>query len=149
MTGTRPTIDQILSEFFAAELDGKNGITRERIQFVDVSLRHYLETAGEEVLVDDDASLLAHERDFDPDGAFARAMHADHLILALAGYLSAMVPREPIVLRVQLRMVERLIAVVIARRLVDPYTLIGPLLEVRSAIERGRRELRHPSLRDV
>ncbi|MFC0681731.1 hypothetical protein ACFFGH_28200 [Lysobacter korlensis] len=149
MTGTRPTIDTILTEFFAAELEGKRGITRERIEFVDVSLRHFLEAAGEQVLVADDLILLATEREFEPEGAFARTMHADDLIFALAGYLNSMVPREPMVLRVQLRMVDRLIGWMLGRHLVNHDELVTPLMHARAAIDSGRARLRHPAFRDV
>ncbi len=148
MTGTRPTIDTILTEFFTAELDGKKGVTRERIEFVEVSLRHHLETAGEQVLVDDDVILLAREREFDDEGAFARTMHADDLIFALAGYLNAMAPQDPMVLRVQLRMVDRLIGWMLGGHLVNRDELVRPLLEARVAIDNGRARLRHPAFRD-
>ena len=147
MNLTRPVIDDILSVFFAGECDSKEGPPLHRIEFVDASLRHYLETQGERVLVDDDVTLLHLERQFNRDGAFCRSMHADDLILMIAGYLRAYVPREPLVLRAQLAAVERLIASVLRQRLINPEEMLLPLLDARDAIDRGRRELRHPALR--
>jgi hypothetical protein len=147
MIPIRPVIDDILSKFFAAELEGTSGAPRERIEFVEISLRSYLEAEGERVLVDNDLTLLQQEREFDPDGAFARTAHADDLIFALTGYLNAVVPCEPLVLRAQLRTVERLIASVLAQRLVDQQKIMCALLSACAAIDRGRQELRHPALR--
>jgi hypothetical protein len=147
MIPIRPVIDDILAKFFAAELEEEHGAARERIEFVDVTLRHYLEAEGKRVLTPDDLTLLRCEREFDADGAFARTMHADDLILAIAGYLGAVAPCEPLVLRAQLRTVERLIASVLAQRLVNAEDLVCALLDARAAIDRRRRELRHPALR--
>jgi hypothetical protein len=147
MIPSRPVIDDILATFFAAQLEGTSGVARERIQFVDVSLRYYLESEGELVLDRDDATLLRCEREFDPEGAFAATMHADDLIFAIAGYLNAMAPAEPLVLRAQLHTVEGLIAWILKQELVDEERLICPLLSARAALDRGRRRLRHPALR--
>jgi hypothetical protein len=147
MVPIRPVIDDILSKFFAAELEPEHGAARTRIEFVDFSLREYLEAEGGQVLVDDDLTLLQQEREFDPDGAFARTAHAEDLVFALAGYLNAVAPQEPLVLRQQLRTVERLIASVLAQRLVNAEKQMCALLSVCAAIDRGRRELRHPALR--
>jgi hypothetical protein len=147
MNSMRPVIDDILQQFFPAEAEGQAGPARERIQFVEVSLRQYLECQGERVLVDDDVTLLRQERQFHPDGAFTRIAHADDLVLALAGYLNATVPCEPLVLRAQLRTVERLLAFLLARRLVNAEDLICAILDARAAIDRGLRQLHHPALR--
>ena len=149
MTGTKPTIDKILSDFFAAELEGKRGVTRERIDFVEVTLRQYLETEGERVLVSDDATLLAQEPEFEPESAFSRTMHAEDLIFAIAGYLNSRCPRDPVLLRVQLRMIARLIAWILGNELVEQSEILSPLLEARAAIDCGRAQLRHPAYRDV
>jgi hypothetical protein len=143
----QPVIDDILQKFISAETEGTTGAARERIRFVDASLRHYLETQGERVLVDDDVTLLHLEREFAADGAFCRTMHADDLVLLVAGYLRAVMPREPLVLRAQLRTVEHLLAAVLRQRLVNAEELVLPLMDARDAIDRGWRELRHPALR--
>ena len=147
MITIRPVIDDILFQFFSAESGGVHGVARERIQFVDVSLRHYLEIEGERVLVEDDRMLLNAAHEFEPEAAFARTMHADELILAIPGYLNAMVPAEPLVLRAQLRTVERLVAWVLARRLVNADELLRPLMEARDVIDSRRRKIHHPALR--
>ena len=148
MTSHRPNIDGILVAFFGREREGKKGLTLQRIDLVERLLRQYLDAAGDRILVDDDRILLAAEREFEPDGAFARTMHADDLVFTLPNFLNTVASLEPLDRRVQLRMVDRLIGFLLGEGLVDQGELFRPLLEARVAIDNGRAQLRHPALRD-
>jgi hypothetical protein len=148
MTPNRPNIDEILVEFFGREREGKRGLTLQRIDLAERMLRGFLEAEGNRILVDDDLVLLAAEREFEPDGAFVRTMHADDLIFALPIFLNSADSLEPLDRRVQLRMADRLVGTILRKRLVNQDELLCPLLEARVAIDSGRAQLRHPALRD-
>jgi hypothetical protein len=148
MSSNRPHIDEILVAFFDREREGKKGLTLQRIDLVERMLRQFLDAEGNRVLVDDDRILLEAEREFEPDGAFARTMHADDLVFALPIFLDSSDMLEPLDRRVQLRMADRLVGTILRGRLVNQDELLCPLLEARVAIDNGRAQLRHPALRD-
>ena len=148
MSPNRPNIEEILGAFFGREREGKKGLTLQRIDLVERMLREFLDASGERILVDDDRTLLAAEREFEPDNAFARTLHAENLLLALPVFLTSVATLEPLDRRVQLRMADRLIGFMLGKRMVDQHALLRPLLEARVAIDDGRAQLRHPALRD-
>ena len=96
---SRPTIDQILNDFFQAQLHRTRGENRQRIETVRRLLLQSLETDGERVLVDEDLALLEVERAFNPTNAFARTMHADDLLVFLPAFVTAPWLAEDLTLR--------------------------------------------------
>ena len=143
MATARRTIDEILQPFFAAQANGKKGLTLRRIQEVERHLRLCGESEAERVLIASDLAVLAAERQFDPDGAVARVMHADDLVFILAIFVQPdWQPSDPVQRRVQLRITEQLAWNLVRRRLVDRSSLACPLIDIENAIERGREEVR-------
>lgn len=143
MTTTRRTIDEILQPFFAAQADRKKGLTLRRIQEVERHLRACSESEAERILIPSDLAVLAAEREFNPDGAVARVMHADDLIFILAIFVQpGWQPSDPVQRRVQLRITEQLAVLLIRRRLIDRSSLACPIIDIEIGIQRGRDELR-------
>ncbi len=143
MTTMRRTIDEILQPFFAAETTGKKGLTLHRIGAVERHLRDCCEREAERILITSDLALLAAERQFDPEGAVARVMHADDLIFMLSIFVRPeWQPADPVQRRVQLRITEKLTAHLVRRRLIDRSSLACPLIDIEIGIRRGRDEVR-------
>jgi hypothetical protein len=143
MTTARRTIDEILQPFFAALAHGKKGLTLRRIQEVERHLRQCGESEAERVLIASDLAVLAAERQFDPDGAVARVMHADDLVFILAIFVQPdWQPSDPVQRRMQLRITEQLALNLVRRRLIDRSSLACPLIDIEIGIERGREEAR-------
>ena len=143
MTDTRPTINHILTQFFAAEAEGMKGVRRQRVDRVERALRNCLESEGHRVLIDRDRAVLHAEREFDPDDAFARMMHADDLVFALPLFLEPLWLRaDPSDRRIQLALVDKLTGYLLRGRLIDGKELACPLLDIWCAVERARAELR-------
>jgi hypothetical protein len=143
MTTARHTIDEVLQPFFAAQTAGKKGLTLRRIQEVERHLRSCSETEAERVLIASDLAVLAAERQFGPEGAVARVMHADDLIFILAIFVQPeWQPVDPVQRRVQLRITEQLTAHLVRRRLVDRSSLACPIIDIEVGVQRGRDEVR-------
>ena len=139
----RPTIDEILKEFFSARLTGKVGLTRRRIEAVEARLRACIESEAERILMDQDLLVLAAEREFDPVNPVARVMHADDLLFILSIFVTKpWLPDDSVQCLRQLQLTDALTGHLLARSLVDREGLICPLLEIRGGIYRGKRELR-------
>ena len=144
MTHRRPTIEEILQEFFSARLTGKVGLTRHRIEAVEERLRACIESEAERILVDQDLLVLAAEREFDPVNPVARVMHADDLVFILSIFVTTpWLPEDSVQCRRHLQLTDALTGHLLARRLVDQEGLICPLLDIRAGISQGRRALRH------
>ena len=143
MANLRPTINEILEPYFSARLEGKKGLTRERIQTVERQLRACIEAEAERILVASDLRLLTAEREFDPAGAVGRVMHADDLVFILSIFVRApWLPDDPVQRHRQLQLTDALTGYLLGRRLVDRSELICPLLDIRAGIDRDRRERR-------
>lgn len=143
MTTVRPTIDEILRPFFAAQVTGKKGRTFHRIEEVERQLRLCGESEAERVLVASDLAVLAAERQFDPDGAVGRVMHGDDLVFILAIFVQAdWQPSDPVQRRAQLRITEQLAWYLVRRRIIDRSSLACPLIDIEIGIERGREQVR-------
>src|SRR5690554_4262994 len=143
MTTARHTINEILQPFFASQSASKKGLTLRRIYDVEVLLRRCIETEAERILVTADLAVLAAERQFDPEGAVARVMHADDLIFILTIFVQdEWQPSDPIQRRVQLRITEQLTAHMVRRRLVDRSSLACPIVDIEIGVQRGREEVR-------
>src|SRR3954447_13929992 len=83
MPTPRPSIDEILTAFFAREQAAASGIRSRRLERGEAGLRRCLEIDCDRVLDERGLSLLHVERVFEPAGAFARSMRADDLVFAL------------------------------------------------------------------
>ena len=143
MTNLRPTINEILERYFSARLEGKKGVTRERIETVERQLRACIEAEAERILVSSDLRLLAAERQFDPAGAVGRVMHADDLVFILSIFVrDPWLPDDPVQRHRQLQLTDALTGHLLGRRLVDRNELICPLLDIRAGIDRERQERR-------
>lgn len=139
MTNTRPTIDHILNAFFAEKLLDKKGIARSRIEQVQLHLRECAEAEAHRILVTSDLVVLAAEREFHPDDAVARTMHADDLIFLLTIFtMEPWLPEDRTLRGVHLSIAGALTTRILALNLVDRYDLSCPLLDIRGAIGRER-----------
>jgi len=139
MTDNDPTIDQILSAFFAEQTADVTGLSRARVIQVAESLRHCVEAHGESVLIDDDRTLLAAERAFDPDVRIATLAHADDLIYLLAVFVEPeRLPPDSADVRVHLRMAERLAKWITRRRLVYWDEVNCALYDIEARVRRAR-----------
>ena len=136
----RLTADSILDTFFTLTLDGKVGLTRQRIERVQRSLGECIEAEAERILESHSLRALAAEREREPQGAAARVVHADDLLYLLTCYLeerwAAIGAQDR---RVQLRIVDELVGHILARRLVDKDAYICVLLDLRGDIDRAQR----------
>jgi len=140
MTTPRPSIDQILTEFFA--LQPATGVGLKRLRFLDPLLRRYLETEGYRTLTTPLLAQLSIEREFEPAGAFARIMNADDLIYTLPGFIEPPWLQENLLLRkAQIDMVARLASRVVSRYL-GPEDFACALMEVDATLSRARLQLK-------
>lgn len=140
MTTPRPSIDQILTQFFARQ--PATGVAGRRLQFLDPLLRRYLETEGYRSLTTPLLAELAIEREFEPAGAFARIMNADDLIYTLPGFIEPPWLQENLLLRKpQIDLVAGLAALVVGRYL-GPEDFACALMEVDATIRRARLQLK-------
>jgi hypothetical protein len=150
MNHLRPHIDDILTEFFSGQLEGKTGLRRKRIEVAHARLRECLEAEGPGVLVTNDLVLLAAEREFHPDDAFIRTMHADDLIYTLGSYVRDPWLSENVTdRRVQLRVADALAGTVLGKRLIDRGDMMCALLDLRAGIDDAYRELKTAPRSDV
>jgi hypothetical protein len=81
------TIADVLDGFFANYLPGASHLTRERIKAVRSDLERHLELEGPRILTSSQIAILNTEKQFKPESAFARTMHAPELYHALEHYL--------------------------------------------------------------
>ena len=140
MTTPRPSIDHILTQFFA--LQPATGVRLRRLRFLDPLLRLYLETEGYRSLTTPLLAQLAIEREFQPAGAFARIMNGDDLIYTLPGFIELPWLQENLLLRkAQIDVVARLAALVVSRYL-GPEDFACALMEVDATLSRARLQLK-------
>lgn len=143
MKARRPTIDEILSPFFAHQGEGKTGLALRRIVEVERRLRECCESEADRILTDTDRAILSIERQFDPDEAVARIMDAEPLIFFLSIFVTPeWLPPDPVQAKVQLRIIERLTGFLLRERLIDRYSFSCPLIDIEIGIRRGRAEAR-------
>jgi hypothetical protein len=137
-----PTIDVILEAFFLEQGITASPMRQRRLKSLEFRLCDYLEVEGERILVTADLELLASERQFDPEGAFRRTMHADDLLFALPGFLERCVPADLTDGRLHVATIGALASWLITRRLIDQAGLECILLDVDAALRRGKADLR-------
>ncbi|PWC06461.1 hypothetical protein [Mycetocola zhujimingii] len=142
-----PTMDDVLLAYFGTEYDNSTGVQRKRIVRVDKLLRRYLESEPETFLGPYGRAILDAEREFAPKGAVCRIMRADTLLFALQRFIEPPhLDPDPLVQRVQLRCVERLIARLVRIELAEydttcvQWDLNGALRRAKSELNRDRRE---------
>ena len=143
MPAPRPSIDEILTAFFAREQAAASGVRSQRLERVEAALRRCLETDCDRVLDERGLSLLEVERVFEPDGAFARAMRADDLVFALIVFLEdRRLAADVGDRRLQVHIALRIVDFLLERRLVDERDLACPLIELKIQASRIRGQLR-------
>jgi hypothetical protein len=87
ITVIHPPINIVLDDFFTSYKPAATSALRRRIELVRSDLLTHLELEGPRILTAGQLALLATEKQFNPDGAFARTGHADDLYYALEHYL--------------------------------------------------------------
>ncbi|MCU1403992.1 MAG: hypothetical protein JWQ43_295 [Glaciihabitans sp.] len=87
MTTVSLSIDHILQSFFRKMRAGPAVDDRERFIRVEPQLRRCLNAEAERILPADKRTIYNAEREFDPQGAFARTMAASELIVAFLVFL--------------------------------------------------------------
>lgn len=143
MPASRPSIDEILTTFFAREQAATSGVRSGRLERIEAALRHCLEADCDRVLDERGLSLLQVERVFEPGGAFARAMRADDLVFALLVFLEdRWLAADAGDRRLQVRIALRIVDFLLERRLIDERDLSCPLIELKVQASRIRRQLR-------
>jgi len=129
--------------FFARETADATGVRLARIREVELRLRDCLDMECERILVTDDLARLAAERRIEPANAAARVADGEDLVFIFKFFLrEPWLAENPTDRRVQFRVVEHFTAWLIARHHIDSYGLECPLLDLRYAIDLGRRALR-------
>ena len=143
MKTQRPTIDTILRQFFDESVANKTGLARSRIELVEHRLRECLEAEAERILVSGDLDILAAERQFTPQGAVARTMHADDLIFVLVLFVrDPWLPDDLVQRATQLRLSEYLTAKLLTLRLVNREQQMCQLIDIRVGIDNEKAEVR-------
>jgi hypothetical protein len=84
---TRPTIDEVLQDFFAEQRRIRPSRT-DRSFRLEAHLRHFLEVSGPAYLSEESWMMLQVEECFEPRNAFVRLMPVDHLLPPLHEFLS-------------------------------------------------------------
>jgi len=108
-------------------------------------MRECLEHEFRRVLVTGDLSLVAVEMELDPVNAVARVANGEDLIFLFIIFLkSPWLVDDPTDRRVQFRVVEHFTVWLISHKHVRSYGLECALLDLRHAIDSGRRALRAP-----
>jgi hypothetical protein len=143
MPTSRPSIDEILTAFFARERAASAGVRARRLDRIEASLRRCLEVDCDRVLDERGLSLLEVERVFEPAGAFARSMRADDLAFALLVFLEdRWLEADPGDRRLQVRVALRIVDFLLERRLIDERDLACPLIELKVQAGHVRARLR-------
>lgn len=142
-----PSIEVDLRTFLAEASAGRKEATCARYRRVLDHLRRYLETvdAGQ-VLGTYYGNLLDAEREFHPDGAFARLFTAHDVILCLPGFVDeAWLLPTPADARSQISLTERLLRWIGLHRPSDGSFCSCGVYECKAAIRRARIVLRRPA----
>jgi hypothetical protein len=108
----RETIDPFLTAFVAHYRRGKTPESAKRIDYLHTLLRRCLEAEGEKIASCDECrALLAAERSFRPDDAFARLMDVELLVFALEYFIHPPWLRsDPAMATAQWRFVDAMLA---------------------------------------
>lgn len=137
-----PKIDEVISTVCGEAAGLSTGVKRRRTLQVERDLRAFIEAEADRYLTDDEHTILAAEREFDPTGAACRALEAEVLFFALVGFITpAHLAPDLLLRRVQLDLVDALggyVAYVVLRN----HDSSSMRRELRSALIRARQELK-------
>lgn len=143
MNGQNTTIDELLTSFFREQRAQKSGLRLTRILTVEKQLREFLELEGDGALEDDKRAVLEAEREFNPDNAFVRIMHASDLVRLLGGFIDLQwLPDDHVQCGVQLSLLEKLLASITRRRLIRDLSAVKTLMYLDVALLDAKRDLR-------
>lgn len=138
-TTRRLTIDEILQRFFSEQRADTKGITLLRIRRIEERLRECVEAEAESILVTSDLKIVAAEREFEPEGAVARTMHADDLIFVLSEFVKdPWLPAERLQRAKQVQLSTALTGYLLRSGLVDPAGMSCALIEIEVAVHQER-----------
>jgi hypothetical protein len=147
MNETHPTIDQIIEAFFSARLQSMAGLRRTRFLRAKTSLRQFLERGADDILTAQEEAIVASEREFRREDAFARTLHADALIAALPLWLEARWLAADLIDRgVQLQVADALAGYVLGHRYLQQ-GIECYLWQLRASIDDAHRELARERIR--
>jgi hypothetical protein len=143
MTKTRvfsPSITDLLDEFFAGYQENAPAAVHARTTTVRADLEQHLELEGPRILTTGQLAILTTEKQFNPEGAFARTMHADDLYYALQRYLDPAHALDGLAEReTQLDVIAALAASLWSRRLLSDRNVSEcTVMEFDIALKRGR-----------
>lgn len=143
METPRPNADLILTDFFDRKLEHARGIAEERILRVRARLAECIAAEGDALIEAADRRILEAERQFDPDTAFERTMHAEQLLWVLATFLLEewSLP-DPLARRVQLDVVAELTDEIVYTGLVCVGCESHSLFHIRDELAKAREALR-------
>ena len=137
-----PKIDEVISTVFGDAFGLSTGIKRRRTLQVEHDMRSFLESEADRFLTDDERTLLAAEREFEPIGAACRALEAEVLFVALTGFITPPYLAPDLLLRrVQLDLVDALVGYV-AYEVLREYDSSSIRMELRRTLFRARHDLK-------
>lgn len=138
-TTQRHTLEEILERFFTEQRADKKGLALTRIRLIEGKLRECVESEAEHILVTSDLQIVAAERQFTPERAVARTMHADDLLYLLSIFVEERwLPGERVQRAKHLQLASALADHLLRTGLVNPEGMSCPLLEIRGAVDRER-----------
>lgn len=137
-----PKIDEVISTVCGEAAGLSTGIKRRRTLQVERDLRAFIEAENDRYLTDDERTVVAGEREFEPIGAACRALEAEVLFVALTGFITApYLAPDLLQRRVQLDLVDALVGYV-ADEVLRGYDSSCIRMDLRSALFRARHELK-------
>ncbi|WP_323959159.1 hypothetical protein GC088_11530 [Arthrobacter sp. JZ12] len=137
---TQIPVETILTRYFSVSASGKHPATVQRYERVLAHLKLFLEEEGDSSINPESATLLALERQFQPDDAFARLLGAEDLVFALPRFLSSAWLLSDFHDRLaQISLVSRLVQWLCSRELVDSRWHRHAVMQTRAAAEKARR----------
>ena len=142
MNTTEPHINDILDSFFNAYRARKKGVALQRINQVETRLYECLELDGPAILVTADQELLLAEREFAPNNAMARTMHAGDLIFVIGLFLEPpWLAAELAERRVQVAVCSELLRFVFSSGLVNRHDFACHMYSIEASIRQARSTL--------
>ncbi|WP_251858093.1 hypothetical protein [Herbiconiux sp. L3-i23] len=134
-----PSIVEILDSWFASRARRVTGRRRERVESVAARLRRCVETESDRVATAGEKVLIAAERQFEPDGAVARALDCSALPEFLLVFVEdAWLPVDVQDRRVQISELSALNKKMARREYIDVYWSSCPVITLESALVRLR-----------
>lgn len=143
MTTYQASIEGLLEAFLQYVGAERTEATRDRYRRVIDHLHLYLDSSDAEFWLGTDAAqLIAHERQFEPNRAFARLFTIDELLCALPGFLAPKwLMAKPGDARSQVTLIDKMLRTNLVRGLADDGSLFCVVLDCRRAVKEARAEL--------